>query len=471
MKVLLVHGYSETSLGAYFDFPARLQRAVPAIDEIALAAFDSLDDTVTIDDLADAMELRVAALERNGWDVSDMAVICHSTGALIVRAWILNRVRAETPLPIPSHLVTMAGANHGSTLAQMGKSILGYVQKAFLKHIISVGANVLTDLDYGSDFLLRLNRRWMDAWNDGTLAKLYAFSMGGDFVGSDQALQIFWQTHEIASDNTVRIAGANLNYTLIDVVHQPAGPEVRAITPQRPVPHLVLSGYSHFGPESGILGYVPAAGDAALGAVIAALAVTTDAAYAALAGAWTQQLATWMANNRAANTVGVAGSLIKSTAVFTVRDESGRAIDDCLIAFLDQMELGVASNAVDPGGVAQRVSAANNVSAAIVNHSPIQNNVEKASYSFYLDYDEYLKTSPHWFHVEAATPSQNVVFDPVTFTQPDAVPHALSPNEFTYVGLTMKRNTDATYVVYKYGADLDLPGTKWMPFPELGQIL
>ena len=56
----------------------------------------------------------------------------------------------------------------------------------------------------------------MDAWNGGKLDSLFAFSLGGDFVGDDQALQIFWQTHEIASDNTVRISGANLNYTLID---------------------------------------------------------------------------------------------------------------------------------------------------------------------------------------------------------------------------------------------------------------
>ncbi len=465
MKVLFVHGYSETSLGAYFDFPARLQAALPAIEEIALAAFNSLDDTVTIDDLADAMEVRVAALERSGWDVRDTAVIAHSTGALIVRAWILNRVHADPPRAIPSHLVTMAGANHGSTLAQMGKSLLGYVQKAFLDRILSVGANVLTDLDYGSDFLLRLNRSWMDAWNEGLLDRLFAFSMGGDSVGNDAALQIFWQTHEIASDNTVRISGANLNYTIIDVGHDANGPRVVATRPIRPVPHLVLTGYSHFGPQTGILGFVQP-GDPALHAVAEALGVTDEGTYATMAAEWSQRLSTWMAADRAAHGGNPHASLIKSTALFTIRDESGRSIEDCVIAFLD----ATAPGATDPTAIAARVTAANNVSASIVNHSPIQNNVEKGSYSFYIDYDAYVATPSHLFHIEAATPSTLVLFKPVQFTQPANLPHALSPNEFTYVDLTLQRDTSQTYAVYEFGG-VDL-STSWnpMPFPPAGQI-
>jgi hypothetical protein len=44
----------------------------------------------------------------------------------------------------------------------------------------------------------------MDSWNDGSLDGIFAFSMGGDFVGNDCKLQIFWQTHEPGSDNTSR---------------------------------------------------------------------------------------------------------------------------------------------------------------------------------------------------------------------------------------------------------------------------
>lgn len=118
-NVLLVHGYSESSLGAYSAFPNILREAMPSIQNVGLAAFDSLDDSITIVDLADAMEVRVALLESSQkGDITDTRLICHSTGAMIARRWILNRAAAGDP--IPSHLITMAGANDGSTLAHMG---------------------------------------------------------------------------------------------------------------------------------------------------------------------------------------------------------------------------------------------------------------------------------------------------------------------------------------------------------------
>jgi hypothetical protein len=474
MDVLLVHGYSETSLSAYFGLPSRLQAGVPGIGRVALAAFNSLDDTVTVDDLADAMEVRVSAMESSAsppWDTAQSAIICHSTGAIVARRWLLNRLASGKPLP--SHLISMAGANHGSTLALMGKSVLGYVQKLLLDHIVTVGSNVLTDLEYGSDFLLRLNREWLERSNDGSLDGVWTFSMGGDFVGTDKTLQIFWQTHEWGSDNTVRISGANLNYTIIDASHDDQGqPLVTCLTPKRPVPHLVLTGYSHFGPVSGIVGWVDPAGDRAVGALRDALTVVTLEDYQRVQTEWDAQLQTWMTNKRQAR--GPADpSDINSTLVFTMHDEGGRSIDDCLIAILNQSQLGAAANATgsNPGAAAAHVAAANAVSSAIIAHSPIQNDVERGSYSFYIDYDTYVETSPHVFHGEAALPTQLVAFLPLTFTQPESLPHAIAPNECTYVSLTMKRDADQMYAAYGFGPGLNL-GTTWqpMPFPPDGQI-
>ncbi len=471
MDVLFVHGYSETSLGSYFDFPARLQAAVPKVARVVLAAYDSLDDAVTIDDLADAMETRVRALESaNAFTAAGSAVICHSTGALVARRWLLNRLAAGiTTAAIPAYLITLAGANHGSTLAQMGKSVFGYVQKMVFKRLIGVGANVLTDLDYGSDFLRRLNREWLERWNDGTLAKLWAFSLGGDSVGSDPSLQIFWQTHEPGSDNTVRISGANLNYTLIDVVQAAGGPQVVATRPARPVPHLVLSNYSHYGSASGIVGWVDPGGDRVVAAVASALGVVDDASYAALAQTWSADLDGWMAAKRAARGASDP-SQVNSTIVFAIGDGSGRAITDCVITILDQERLGSAANAVDPAAVANVVSAANAVSSAILPHSPIQNTVQEGSYSFYVDYDGYLQTSPHWFHIEAAISAQVVGIVPLTFTQPASLVHALAPNEFTYVSLAMARDADAAFAMYGFGPGLNLSTTTWTPFTGPGRL-
>lgn len=473
MDVLFVHGYSETSLEAYFTLPARVQAGIPGIGRVALAAFNSLDDTVTVDDLADAMEVRVGAMESGAapWVTAQTAVVCHSTGAIVARRWLLNRVASGKPLP--SHLITLAGANHGSTLAGMGKSVLGYVQKLLFSHVATVGANVLTDLEYGSDFLLRLNREWLERSNDGSLNGVWTFSMGGDFVGDDKTLDIFWQTHESGSDNTVRISGANLNYTMIDASHvdqgQPAG---TYLAPNRPVPHLVLPRYSHFGNASGIVGWVDPTGDRVVAALHDALTVVALADYQHVQAAWSVQTQTWMADKRQARGQDDPSD-INSTLVFTIRDESARSIGDCLIAILDQGQLGAVTNAtaLNPAAAAARVAAANAVSSAIIAHSPIQNDVETGSYSFYVDYDRYLSSSPHWFHCEAALPTQLVSFLPLTFTQPATMLHAIAPNECTYVALAMKRDADQMYAAYDFVPGLNL-ATSWqpMPFPPGGQI-
>lgn len=89
--------------------------------DIELSAFDSLDNCVTCDDLAEGLEDRMASLETQGFDVTKSAFVVHSTGAIIVRRWILNRILYNRTVPatakrLPSHFVSLAGANHGSTL-------------------------------------------------------------------------------------------------------------------------------------------------------------------------------------------------------------------------------------------------------------------------------------------------------------------------------------------------------------------
>jgi len=472
MDVLFIHGYSETSLGAYYTLPARLQAAVPAVTRVAIAAYDSLDDTVTISDLADAMETRMTAMEVRGappWDTARCAIICHSTGALVARRWILNRLARGKP--IPSHLVTLAGANHGSTLAQLGKTPLGYLQKLLSKHILTVGAQVLTDLDYGSDFLWRLNTEWMDRSNDGSLDNLWLFCMGGDSIGSDPAMQLFWATHEHGSDNTVRISGANLNYTIIDAAHDDNHqPVVIAKTLKRRVPHLVLDGYSHFGDVSGINGWVDPSGDRVTAALAQALGVTDAAGYAGVLSAWDRATTSWMGKKRATNP-GPGTADINATVVFDMRDESGRPIDDCLIAIMDASKLTDPSHASASTvqAAADALDASNSVSAAIIAHSPIHNDVAVGSYSFYIDYDTYVTTSPHFFHAEAAVPSQWIGFVPLTFTQPPTLTHAIAPNEVTYLRLTMSRAVEQAYAAYSVPFD---PATTWspMPFPTPGQV-
>jgi alpha-beta hydrolase superfamily lysophospholipase len=448
-RVLFIHGYSETSLGAYFDFPKILNDAGIGVQQIALSAFNSLDDEVTIDDLAAALADHVSDLEATGWNLSNSGVICHSTGALVARRWLLNR-RAENPgSSIPSHLITMAGANHGSTLAQVGKSLLGYVQKIIQKRIMSVGARVLTDLDYGSDFLLRLNDEWLIAQNDETLKDLYSFSMGGDFIGNDPAMNFIWQTHEFGCDNTVRISGANLNYRILR-----ADPDAGTITHAQPpvaVPHLILPGYSHFGPDTGILGNVHASTDPPAAAVLEALAVQGADDYAALAAKWGAVTNAWTEDRT---------DDANATLLFALSDRGGRSIDDCFIGFLDLQT----SNA----DVIQALATS---SDAILRHSPIQNNVALGSYSFYLNWAKY-RLVQHQVHIEAHSPSELITYKPVDYQPTPEVGKLIEPNQFTYVKVKMGRDTDQIYMLYDLALTPDLAAVSWlpMPFPKAGQI-
>ena len=150
-NVLLVHGYSVRSFDTYGSLPARLRDDGFNEQDIWLSAYDSLNDDITCDDLSRALQQRVSALEQRGLDLTRTAVVVHSTGAIITRRWLLNRWRAGGTLP--SHFISLAGANHGSTLAQLGETQLSYLFRE-LTGGTSVGLEVLQDLDYGSEFLL-----------------------------------------------------------------------------------------------------------------------------------------------------------------------------------------------------------------------------------------------------------------------------------------------------------------------------
>jgi hypothetical protein len=463
-SVLFVHGYSETSLGTYNQFPRLLSEAGLNVQPIALSAFDSLDDVISIADLAASLEDHVQRLEGAkypGWNTAGAAVICHSTGALVVRRWILDRIANDRA--IPSHLITMAGANHGSSLAQAGKSVLGYLQKLLTKHLLTVGARVLTDLDYGSDFLLKLNEEWLNAWNDpaSPLSRLYAFSMGGDWIGSDPIVKIFWGSCEVGSDNTVRISGANLNYRFI---WADSTGKLRVTIPARPVPHAVLTGYSHFGNDSGIVGKATDKTDEAFRHVLQALQVDEESDYEAVLTDWQTVTGNWSASADKKDDV-------NATIVFNLVDRGLQPIADCMIAFLDSSAV---SDPANPLADAQEAKAATNaVSSAINDHSPIHNNVQLGSYSFYINWPKWEPVN-HLLHIEAHSPGARIGYKPIDYQIPPEIGKLVCPNEFTYVKLTLESDTEGAYALYGYGPTLEpLSATTWQPdqpFPMPGQI-
>jgi triacylglycerol esterase/lipase EstA (alpha/beta hydrolase family) len=130
MIVIFVHGWNVKNTDTYGQLPRRLQTeaAQRGIElktgSVLLSEYVSFDDEVTLDDIARAFEEavqqvvlpRLAPGER-------FACITHSTGGPVVRTWLdLFHGPGVTRDCRMSHLVMLAPANHGSALAQLGKS-------------------------------------------------------------------------------------------------------------------------------------------------------------------------------------------------------------------------------------------------------------------------------------------------------------------------------------------------------------
>ena len=475
-NVLLVHGYSVRSLNSWGKLPQLLAADGIAQASIYLSAFVSLDDYVSCDDLARALENRIATLEAShGLDMARTAVICHSTGAIIARRWLLDRRRAGGTMP--SHIITAAGANHGSTLAQLGRTELAHVFRHVTQQT-SVGQRVLEDLDYGSDFLRRLNFEWLDAWNDPN--PLYEDTFCFSMIGTDYRYwqnQLTWQSHEAGSDGTVRISGGNLNYRLINV--SPPYDKFDTITMKQPAPNLVVETaakrYSHtsqaepdtkglviskavalfdeithFGraPETvtqaadGILEGIATTNERPYVALKEAFNVLDTGMYAALAKAWAGETAQWSGRNH---------SETNATIVVAIADESGRLVDDSLVLIKD-----------DNGSI-------KNVSASILSHQPIRNEKTPSVVSLYVNYPEFHAVNPHALHAEAQTDTPYVHYGfEVDAPLSDVTSHVIAPNETTYVQVSVRRDPSESLVFYSL-ANPNLASfmdTNYPPFPD-----
>ena len=108
------------------------------------------------------------------------------------------------------------------------------------------------------------------------------------------------------------------------------------------------------------------------------------------------------------------------------------------------------------------------VSDSILHNQPIQNQVNPGALSFYLSYRAFTQTHPHTVHIEARSGSDQIDYRDVDYTLAPSVAAVVQPNEFTYVDVTIPRNIDKTYTLYKYDPQLPL-SPPWPPFPP-GQL-
>lgn len=229
-KLLIVHGYSDGStsfkeLGDYF-----IEKQVYDRENVYYVDYASMDDQATFRDFADKLESEYRELQKNRkLEAGErIDVVCHSTGALVTRTWlVLHRERGrqldgiDPPCPV-DRLLMFAPANFGSDLAGLGQSVLGRIRSTFNKNsrpgqYLESGRNVLQGLEPASPFQWKLSA--IDLHSADTYFKPdnspdhmcypFIFAAGQGYGGVEA--RIVKARKKPGTDGTVRICGTSLN--------------------------------------------------------------------------------------------------------------------------------------------------------------------------------------------------------------------------------------------------------------------
>ena len=182
MHVVFIHGWSVTNTDTYGGLPSALARNTPpgmdiTIQHLYLAKYISFSDEVSMDDIARGMQNAVVTEVMPKLGKGErFACVTHSTGGPVVRTW-MDLYYREKALPNARWItsVMLAPANHGSALAQLGKSRLARMK--FFAEGVQPGTGVLDWLELGSDQSWALNAAWLDY--DCLGAGIYAFVLVG----------------------------------------------------------------------------------------------------------------------------------------------------------------------------------------------------------------------------------------------------------------------------------------------------
>jgi len=221
--LVFVHGYSVTNLDTYGELPQRMRNEALArgmevqIENIYLGRYISFNDEVRLDDVSRAMQAAVLQQVPAG---KRFVCITHSTGGPVVRNWWhLFYQGGSGPVCPMTHLIMLAPANHGSALAQLGKTRLSRVKSWF--DGVEPGQKILDWLELGSNGAWQLNVAWIFEEAKHMSEKgVFPFVLTGQDIDRKLYDHINSYTGELGSDGVVRAASANLNSRYIRLKQQ-----------------------------------------------------------------------------------------------------------------------------------------------------------------------------------------------------------------------------------------------------------
>ena len=222
--LVLIHGYSDQA-AAFSPWKAILERRGYDVTSVHACNYRSLTNEVTIRDIAEGFDR--ALRMRPGLDGDQpFDAIVHSTGMLVIRAWLTAYAGRRERL---RHLIGLAPATFGSPLAHKGRSWLGAMFKGNLQlgpDFLEAGDRILDALELGGRFTWELAHDDIlgdDTFYGPTKRTPYVFI----FCGNTGYTGVRKLAHESATDGTVRWSGCALNTRkiILDLTQDPARPD------------------------------------------------------------------------------------------------------------------------------------------------------------------------------------------------------------------------------------------------------
>lgn len=435
MILVFVHGWSVTDTSTYGRLPEALvaqgldHNLQIEIKHIWLGRYISFHDEVSMADVARTFDraLRDKLPNAEG-GIEDFSCITHSTGGPVVREWLErfygSAMLKQSPL---RHLVMLAPANHGSALAALGKKKVGRIKAWFSG--VEPGQRILDWLSLGSRQQIKLAQAYLSY--RPAARGFFPFVLTGQAI--DKKMYDFLNSYlvEAGSDGVIRVAGANLNYTMIKLVetatvetidHGPDEMEVRLLKVEGllrrpdPAPLGVIPQASHSGKRLGIMRSVLSANSSKpqVAEILKCLTVDSENSYAERAKALTKL--TEKTQGRKHRYV---------MLVFIVTDDQNDPVND-----FDLFLLG--GDGKNPGKLTKGFFVDRQQNAANPNHLV-----------YYVDYDVITKNQLTGFRI-LARPSEGFAFYHAVQYQSDGVSinDTLKPNETFYVKIQLRRCVD-----------------------------
>lgn len=427
-RVFLIHGWSVTSTRTYQALHLKLAEAGFELQEVELGRYVSLDNDIEVRDISRALHnALVRELGAPPWKQT-FHMITHSTGALVVKEWILEHYVGEFCRDRAlANLVFLAGPHFGSRLAHHGRSML-----ANAIYLGDTGRNILRSLELGSAFSWRNNEGFLDAGNWQGKG-IRPFCLIGDRVKrSPLKSRIFPAGYEPGSDMVVRAAAGNLNFRRYEL--DGVSGRFRKVGEISGVPYASLWRYIHSGEDAGIMNSIKRSADPAadryqnLRLILACLACRTAADYARVrrtladATAETQQKRSPYAQ-----------------LDFRFRDESGAAIQDY------RFTLGYFDGA--------RRKASKSV------EDVHKNLIHPNHFTAFVRYDELDTSLDYFLEILGRADSPLYDFLPTPLERrvgAGRLQSILSPNQTTQIDVILRREAARELFVFHRGDDPDL---------------